>query len=121
VRAELRGLDSDDALEGLESFRPGDADVFALAVGASIGSSEGPGADLFYFHVCSPRWIEENPPPKGFEFMHSYLVLSRWDYATLLRALTDLCLHTEGEDWEQIAMKLSRYGAWEFEDYREET
>jgi len=53
--------------------------------------------------------------------MHSYLVLSRWNYATLLRALTDLCLHTEGEDWEQIAMKLSRYGAWEFEDYREET
>ncbi|MFX5521916.1 Imm8 family immunity protein, partial [Acinetobacter baumannii] len=24
----------------------------------------------------------------------------------------------EGEDWESIAVKLSRIGAWEFEDYQ---
>ena len=44
--------------------------------------------------------------------------MSRWDYQTLERALGDLCLHTEGRDWAQIAARLSRYGHWECEDYR---
>ena len=119
MRAELRGLDSADAPDGLESFTPDDPDVFALAVGASIGSAGERGAELFYFHVCSPGWIETNPPPKGFEFMHGYLVLSRWDHKIVERAINDLCFHTEGADWQEVAMKLSRYGHWEFEDYRD--
>jgi hypothetical protein len=35
------------------------------------------------------------------------------------RALRDLCRRTEGDAWVDIAIKLSRYGLWEFEDYRE--
>jgi hypothetical protein len=119
VRAELRSLDSADAPSGLESFRPDNPETFSLAVGAIIGPFDGLGAELFYFNVCSPRWIEENPSPKGFEFMHSYLILSQWNYQTLHRALSDLCLHAEGDDWEQVATKLSRYGSWEFADYRD--
>ena len=121
MRAELRGLDSADAPDGLGSYQPDDSAVYALAVGASIGPANGAGAETFYFSVCSPRWIEENPPPKGFEFMHGYLVLTRWDYAVVERAIGDLCLHTEGADWQEVATKLSRYGSWEFADYSEET
>jgi hypothetical protein len=95
--------------------------VFALAVGASVGPADGQGAELFYFNVCSPRWIAANPPPKGFEFMHSYLVLSRWDSELVERAISDLCLHTEGADWQEVATKLSRYGSWEFADHIQET
>jgi hypothetical protein len=47
------------------------------------------------------------------------LVLSRWDYDILHRALNDLWTHAEGDNWEQIATKLSRYGSWEFTDFRE--
>jgi hypothetical protein len=121
VRAELRGLDSAEAPDGPASFRPDDPEVFALAIGASIGAAGEQGADIFYFHVCSPRWIETNPPPKGFEFMHGYLVLPRWDSGIVERAIGDLCLHTEGADWQEVATKLSRHGSWEFEDYREAT
>ena len=119
MRAKLRSLDSSDAPVGLESFAPDDPENFAIAVGAIIGPADDRGDELFYFNVCSPRWIEEHPPPKGFEFMHSYVVLPRWDYAVLHRAVDDLCLRTEGENWSEVATKLSRYGAWEFADYRE--
>jgi hypothetical protein len=71
--------------------------------------------------MSARRWIEANPPPKGFEFMHSYLVLSRWDSSLVERAISDLCLHTEGADWQEVAGKLSRYGSWEFADYSEAT
>jgi hypothetical protein len=59
-----------------------------------------------------------HPPPKGFEFMRSTVVVTRWDYQTLERALSDLCLHMTGDDWRDVATRLSRYGGWEFEDYR---
>ena len=95
MRAELRSLDSTDVPDGLDAFEPDDPESFSVAVSASIGPADSPGAELFYFTVCSPRWIEQNPPPKGFEFMHSFLVLSRWDYDVLHGAVSDLCLHTE--------------------------
>lgn len=114
MRAELWGLESVDAPDGLESFRPEDPEVFAVLVEADIGPADGPGAELFHFNVCSAKWIEANPPEKGFEFMHSYLVVSRWDFRLIERAIGDLCRHTSGADWNEIGMKLSRYGAWEF-------
>ncbi|HEU5477309.1 MAG TPA: Imm8 family immunity protein [Gaiellaceae bacterium] len=55
---------------------------------------------------------------RGFEFLRSTILVTRWDYKTLERALGDLCLHTTGDDWREIATRLSRYGRWEFEDYR---
>ena len=53
-------------------------------------------------------WLTEHPPPKNFEFLRGSILLSRWDYATLGRALTDLGTHAEGNDWPEIAVKLSR-------------
>jgi Immunity protein 8 len=50
--------------------------------------------------------------------MRGVLLLSRWDYDLVVRAISDLCLHTKGETWEEVATSLSRYGHWEFEDYR---
>jgi len=45
--------------------------------------------------------------------------VTRWDYETVRRAISDLCFHTDGEDWSEIATKLSRHAHWEFKDYRE--
>jgi hypothetical protein len=117
VRAELRGLYSSD-IEDLPTFRPADGTVFHVEVGAFVGPAGEPvGEDLFYFHVCTVRWLEERPPPKGFEFLRHYLLLTRWDYDVLVRAVSDLCLHTEGKDWNEIATKLSRFGRWEYENH----
>jgi hypothetical protein len=63
--------------------------------------------------------LAEHPPEKGFWFLRSHVLLTRWDYGVLVRALRDLCARAEGETWEEVATKLSRYGRWEFEDYWE--
>jgi len=118
MRAELRTLDSADAPEGLSSFAPGDPERFSVAVAATVGPAGGEGGELFYFNVVTSAWLVEHPPPKGFEFVRDLLV-TRWDYETVRRAISDLCFHTEGEDWSEIATKLSRHAHWEFEDYRE--
>jgi Immunity protein 8 len=118
VRAELRSLDSVDAPEGLSSFAPPEPECFSLAIAATIGPADAEGGELFYFDVLTPAWLEANPPPKGFEFVRA-VVVNRWDYDTVHRAIADRCSHTEGTDWEEIATKLSRVAHWEFEDFRE--
>jgi hypothetical protein len=118
MRAELKSLDSADAPQGLASFQPADPSSFALTVGATIGPAGGEGGDLFYFHIVTAAWLADNPPPKGFEFLRGLLV-TRWDYETVRRAISDLCLRVEGRDWNEIAIKLSRSAHWEFEDYHE--
>jgi hypothetical protein len=36
------------------------------------------------------------------------------------RAISDLCVHAEGEGWAEVAQRLARFKDWEFEGYRPE-
>jgi hypothetical protein len=120
VRAELKALDTADTPDGdVSSFQPSDETDFSLAVTASIGPAGEPGAELFQFTVCSPNALAQRALPKGFAFQRHTLVIERWDPALIKRAIGDLSLRTEGADWNEVATKLSRFGRWEFEDYRE--
>jgi len=119
VRAQLKALDSADAPGGdIRAFEPEDAEDFRLAVTATIGPAGLEGEELFQFTVCSAARLARQPLPKGFAFQRHTLVLDKWDPSLIERAIGDLCLRTEGEEWHEIAVKLSRFGGWEFEDYR---
>ena len=117
MRAELKSLDSAAALDGLREFHPDDPESFEIEVAATVGPPGVGGGDLFNFSACTARWLQTYPPEKGFAFLHGYLLLTRWDFNVLERAINDLCFRTEGSDWDEVATKLSRYGRWEFEDY----
>ena len=80
--------------------------------------SKGFGEELYDFTVCTANWLKEHSPEKNIAFLPHTILMGRWDYAPLNRALNDLCLHTEGADWPEVAIKLSRFGYWEYEDYR---
>jgi hypothetical protein len=119
VRAALRRLHSPDA-DPLTEFKPDDPESFSIFVQALVGPERAEGEESFDFTVTTASWLAQQPaPPKGFEFVRGILLVSRWDYDVVARAISDLCLHTERETWEEVATSLSRYGYWEFEDYRE--
>jgi hypothetical protein len=102
----------------VRAFRPKDRTHFGLDVVASVGPAGEEGAELFPFTVCSPSWLAATPLPKGSAFQRHTPLLERWDPALVERAISDLCRRTEGESWDELAAKLSRFGHWEFEDYR---
>jgi hypothetical protein len=122
VRAQLSGFYSPDLLAerqepDLESFQPDDFENFGLGVTAFVGPNDAGGEEMFDFFVCTARWLADHPPEKGFWFLRSYLLLNRWDYGVLDRSLRDLCARSEGETWEEVGTKLSRYGRWEREGW----
>jgi hypothetical protein len=100
----------------LERYVPEDPECFGIYVEASIGPQGLPGEDLFGFMVCTPRWLDSHPAEKGFLLARDHLILWRYDYSLLWRAIADLCRRTEGPDWESVANRLSQYAHWEFED-----
>ncbi len=118
MRAELRSLFSIDG-DRLEDLVPDFPDDFAISVRAIIGPAGSPGEESFDFTVCTAKWLVANPPEKGFAFLHSHLLVTHWDFDLVTRAVADLCLRTEGEDWNEIGTSLSRSGYWEFDSYRE--
>jgi hypothetical protein len=120
MHAELRGMYSPDVLEAdLSAWKPHDDECFALAIGAFIGPSDPPlGEELFTFTVCTSSWLTSHVAPKGFEFLRGVILVSRWDFSTVERAIRDLCLGIQGETWEEVSQALDRYGRWEFDDYR---
>jgi hypothetical protein len=84
-----------------------------------FGPANEPGEEIFQFVVCTPRWLVSESFPKGYCWGRSYLFVTSWSAPLVLRVFSDLCRHAEGPDWDTITTKLSRYGSWEFEDYRE--
>jgi Immunity protein 8 len=120
VHAELRSLLAPDAPGGDPSaFTPDDPFDFGLLVQALIGPAGEPGEESFDFTVCTASWLARQDLPKGFEFQRGKLVLNHWDPGLMVRAISDLCLRTQGADWRAVAEKLSRYARWEFEDYND--
>lgn len=87
-------------------------------MGAYVGPSDAGGEELFTFTVCSPSWVADLKLEKGFGFQRDTLLLQEWDPALVKRAIGDLCRRTEGSNWNVVAVRLSRYSRWEFEDYR---
>jgi hypothetical protein len=122
MHAVLKSLSSPDVgADSLETHTPHLPDRFGIYVEAEIGPDGAEGADLFGVTVCSPLWLAEaatRENPKGFEFVRHRLVVDRWDADLIRRAIGDLCVHATGDGWNEIATKLSRYLAWEFEDYK---
>jgi hypothetical protein len=125
MHAVLRALESSDVgADPLEDYEPPEPAHFSLVLAAHIGADDGPGQDLFYVTVCSPSWLAEeaeaqNEHGKGFRFLRHHLLVNRWNLELVHRAVEDLCRNTSGQDWSEVANKLSRYFAWEYEDYRD--
>jgi len=46
------------------------------------------------------------------------LIVETYDYNVIKAHIERYITNSEGLDWESVAAKLGRIGAWEFEDYR---
>jgi hypothetical protein len=105
-------------------FRPEDPSWFGILVDVYLGPDEGSrgpngelGAEQFQLSVCSSTYFEADAALYGTKWLRGYVLMPEWDYDALVRLVQDLCDSTEGADWGEVALKLSRYMEWEFDDY----
>ncbi len=117
----LRSLHCPDlAPASLEDYVPPLPSDFVIFVQAEVGPSDGEGSEVFGVSVCSPDGLSRTAMSgshKGFAFVRHRLVVERWDTVVIRRAIEDICRHSNGDTWDEVARKLGRYMHWEFEDY----
>ena len=118
VRASLRRLHSPDAWD-LRTFQPGDPLDFCILVQAMVRPLDGPGEESFDFILCTPQWIARELERDDVVWGRARLIVSRYSYQALERTVLTLCQRTDGKNWSEVAERLNRWTAWEFEDYRE--
>ena len=102
-------------------YWPDEHDNFCIWVEAEIGPRNQDGAHLYQFQVCTPKWIAKEMINRDFgdygAFGRYLIIVKEYDWDEIKKMIADLCDKTTGKDWNEIALKLSRYGQWEYADY----
>lgn len=115
ARAEIRFLHTPDI--DPETYVPEDPERFVFLVQLIAGPAGERGEESFGFEVCSPGWLAEQARTGPITGRH-HVIVDRFDWPALVTYFEKLVTRCTGADWAEVATKLSRYGLWEFEDYR---
>lgn len=128
VKAEIKRYNLWD--NHSQAFYPDDPLNFYGIVDMDIGLAGSEGGDIFTLMVCTPKWFQENvlintPSDPTHEvvrksaFGRHYLFVNEFDEEEIESQVQKLVSDVRGKDWHEIAVRLSRYFGWEFEDYND--
>ncbi|MAG68035.1 MULTISPECIES: immunity 8 family protein [Pseudomonas] len=114
MRVELKGISADEV--DIHSYAPDDPECFFITLRLRIGPEGDNGGDDFEVFVCTPTWLQNNvwEPMWGRHF----LIVKEFNYQLIVDAIIKAISQYEGVGWSEIACKLARLYAWEFEDYQ---
>ena len=118
MRASIRRFHSPD-VEDLAGWTPPDSTCFGFLLQVLIGPVDSEGEESFDFIVATPGWLRQRHGGDAVVVARHHLVVFAYDYVRITSAVEALVSAQEARNWHDLAMKLGRYGMWEFEDYRE--
>ncbi|MBT2116778.1 hypothetical protein KK141_05810 [Dyella sp. LX-66] len=101
----------------LDQWRPRTLEETYTTLDLDIAMSDGEqGSNLFYVKMATPEALRR----RGSGFLitgHRVLVVDKFDYKLLRRAIEDILEECTRDTWEESCAVLQRYFAWEYEDY----
>lgn len=115
MQAKIKSVHSPD-VDDLRTYCPQDKKCFCLSLELGIGPNTAHGQEIFTIEVCTPLWFSEILKPKELIFGRHFLIILEYDLDLILDRLKKMVESFEEDSWEKIAIKLSRYAFWEFED-----
>jgi hypothetical protein len=95
---------------------PADPEDCSVVCDAEIGAEDQTGADLFHFTVITRKRIAKL---SGTEWGRGYLIVDRFSWEEIDRALGKLLANCARSSWEEAAAQLNQELFWEFERYQE--
>ncbi|MFC0179770.1 immunity 8 family protein [Thorsellia kenyensis] len=115
MKAKLHGMWVDTSKFTLEDYQSDEKNCFMLLVNLKIGPVNKIGSDYFSIHICTPEWLCKHHWTA--ELMRHTLLVRQYDLEEIKNVITNYIELCDGENWVEIAQKLSGVFAWEFEDY----
>lgn len=103
--------------DGLENFVPDNPECFSIEIQVEVGIQGQVGAEIFSFNVCTASWLASEYGDE-IVFLRHVILVPFYNYEMLKTRIEKLLRSIHAETWNEYAGKLSRYGFWEFEDYK---
>lgn len=117
MKAIIRGWHSPDV--NLDTYWPVDESNFEFLLEISIGPDNEEGSDYFSIVVCTPEWLRTNYLEQKMLFGLHHLIVFEYDINFIKNYIEKYVKNCHGENWQEIAKKLSYIGKWEFDNYIE--
>jgi hypothetical protein len=117
MKAQIKAIISSD-IDNLSSYSPDDDAVFGFSLQLLIGPKHTEGKESFEIMVCTPKWLLQNFPRDRILLGCHHLIVFEYNYQALMKYLNRYVGTLDGETWTELAHKLSKLGAWEFESYQ---
>lgn len=116
MRALLKSIHSADV--DFKTYWPEDESCFSFPIELEIGYEGGNGADLFQMTVCTPGWLNKENVGHTAVLGHELLIVFDYNWPMIRSYLENRISSVTADDWPTLAMKLSRFASWEFDDYQ---
>ena len=116
MRAQLKEISSPD--EDLDTYAPSNSSDFGILLELVIGQEDSVGGDIFQLMVCSPDWIQRQYRNERMVWGRHLLIVFEFDLRSIKASIERQISDCAGSDWAEVATRLNRFAAWEFEDYR---
>ncbi len=119
MRAVLKQLRSLEAEDHPRAYSPADPTKFGTWIRLMVGPENEPGSEAFDVLLCTPDWLRDElvAEPRAMWGRHM-LVVATYDLDAIEAEVRNAVQRCSGANWAEITQKLSKLGAWEFEDYR---
>jgi hypothetical protein len=103
--------------EDPQTYAPEDPSQFCILLSVLAGAEGEQGADWFNITVCSPGWLAGHLGVDEVRSGRHYLFAQRWNWPVLEARVRAEFGSQQAATWPELAARLSRFAAWEFEDY----
>jgi len=113
MKALLKSIGSFDCEP--QKYVPEDKSIFYITLTLSIGPDDEIGSEYFDLFVCSPEWLCKHQWVP--EILRHTLIVRKYDLDEITETINKYIEKCTCKTWTETAQKLSRYFAWEFEDY----
>ncbi|WP_433539967.1 Imm8 family immunity protein [Streptosporangium sandarakinum] len=115
MRAEVKEFYSPD-LDWQTEVPDGTA-CFGLLLQVFVGPAGEDASESFDLTVCTPSFMEGKVSEIGIVDGRHHLFVSCFDRNLIESYIRRRVESIYGRDWNEVALKVSRLGKWEFEDY----
>jgi len=117
MKAILKELISLELEENLEEYLPDDPANFGTWVRMMIGPENEIGAESFDIFICTPIWLNKEYSERKISWGRNMLIVFEYNLNEIRSYINKYVESCNADDWHSLAVKLSRVGAWEFENY----
>ncbi|MDN6555872.1 MAG: immunity 8 family protein [Acidipropionibacterium acidipropionici] len=115
MRAEVKGFYSSDI--DVHCYESSDPEIDGQWIRFLVGPQGHEGEESFDILICTPRWLEKQIEETGPRLGMNHFIVNRFDLRYAIPVLTNKITSVYGDNWDDIAGRLSKIGYWEFEGY----